>query len=56
MVEKPYLIRMNIAHYKALLKLDLDERKRTAIEQLLAETEEALALAVAADSTSEMSA
>ena len=54
MVEKPYLIRMNIAHYKALLKLDLDESKRAAIEQLLAETEQALA--AAADSTSEMSA
>ena len=41
--DERYIIKLNIAHYQAMLKLDLDDEKRSVIEQLLAEAEEVLA-------------
>lgn len=35
--EDPVIIRMNIAHYLAMLKLDINVEKRALAEQLLAE-------------------
>lgn len=35
--EDPFIIKMNIAHYKAMLKLDIDTKKRSVVERLLAE-------------------
>ncbi len=37
MEEDPIIIRMNIAHYLAMLTLDMDVEKRFLTEQLLAE-------------------
>ncbi len=37
MREEPVIIRMNIAHYGALLKLELSAEKRSVVERLLAE-------------------
>lgn len=37
MTEEPFIIRLNIAHYRAMLKLDMDGEKRRVIERLLAE-------------------
>jgi hypothetical protein len=45
MTEEPAIIEMNIAHYEALLKLDLDDGKRSTVNRLLAEARERLALA-----------
>ena len=42
MEENPYIIRMNISHYRELLKLDVDDVKRATVERLLAEAETAL--------------
>ena len=36
MLEDPYKIRMIIAHYRALLKLDMSNEKRAQIKRLLA--------------------
>jgi len=33
--EDPFIIRMNIAHYETMLKLDIDARKRSAVQRLL---------------------
>jgi hypothetical protein len=38
-------IEMNIAHYRAILKLHLDDRKRAVVARLLAEAQENLVLA-----------
>ena len=38
-----YIIKLNIAHYQAMLKLDIDDEKRSMVEQLRAEAEELLA-------------
>jgi len=38
-----YIVNANIAHYQAMLKLDIDAEKRSAIDRLLGEAEEALA-------------
>jgi hypothetical protein len=38
-----FALRMNIARYRTLLKLDIDGEKRSVIERLLAEAEENLA-------------
>ena len=35
MAEEPIIIRMNIAHYREMLKLDLDAEKRATVEGLL---------------------
>jgi len=40
-----FIIRMNIARYRAMLKLGMDCEKRVLVERLLAETEESLLLA-----------
>lgn len=49
MHENPTIIQMNIAHYRALLARNLDDQKRSTIEQLLAEAERNLVLAHAAN-------
>ena len=36
MTEDPTIIRMNISHYRAVLKLGIDEEKRSLVERLLA--------------------
>jgi hypothetical protein len=46
MTEEPVIIQMTIAHYGAMLKLDLDDKKRSMVERLLAEAEEHLVLAL----------
>jgi hypothetical protein len=38
-----FIIKLNIAHYQAMLKLDIDDEKRSTLERLLAEAEEVLA-------------
>jgi hypothetical protein len=35
----PFVIRMNINHFRALLKTETDERKRQVVGRLLAEVE-----------------
>jgi hypothetical protein len=45
MTEEPIIIRMNIAHYGAMLKLHLGDEQRSALERLLAEANEHLVLA-----------
>jgi hypothetical protein len=45
-MDHPYAIRVNIAHYRAMLKLNMDDQKRAAIARLLAEAHEALTVAV----------
>jgi hypothetical protein len=45
MTEESMIIEMNIAHYEAILKLDLDDRKRAVVERLRAEAQENLMLA-----------
>ncbi|HEY0525359.1 MAG TPA: hypothetical protein VGD08_18345 [Stellaceae bacterium] len=47
MAEDPSIIRMNIAHYGALLKRDLGDEKRSVVERLLAEAKRDLAAAAA---------
>jgi hypothetical protein len=43
--ESPSIILLNIAHYKALLKLDMDDGKRSVVERLLAQARLDLGLA-----------
>lgn len=38
-----FIIKLNIARYQAMLKLDIDHDKRSTIEHLLAEAQEVLA-------------
>jgi hypothetical protein len=45
MTEEPSILQMNITHYRKLLKLDLDDEKRSVVERLLAEANEHLVLA-----------
>jgi hypothetical protein len=45
MTEEPIIIEMNIARYRALLALDLDNEKRSTVSRLLAEAKERLVLA-----------
>jgi hypothetical protein len=42
MNEDPTIINMNVAHYRVLLKLDMNDAKRSTIKRLLAEALEAL--------------
>ena len=42
--EDPFIIKMNIAHYRAMLKLDMDDKKRSAVKRLLAEASANLVL------------
>ena len=43
MNEDPTIIKMNVAHYRELLKLDLDDQKRSTVNQLLEEALQELA-------------
>ncbi len=43
--DDPFIIEMNITHYRELLKLDIDDQKRSVVERLLAEVESNLVLA-----------
>ncbi len=40
--EDPSIVRMNIAHFEALLTGDIDDNRRRAVIGLLAETKESL--------------
>ena len=42
--EAPDIIEMNISHYRALLKLEMDDERRAAIKSLLARAMEDLTL------------
>lgn len=44
MPEDPYVIQMNIEHYEALLKREMDDRKRRIVRQMLNHAKLALAL------------
>ena len=41
--DERFIIKVNIAHYEAMLKLRIDDEKRSTVERLLAEAEEVLA-------------
>jgi hypothetical protein len=41
--DERYIIKTNIAHYQAMLRLDIDDEKRSAVERLLAEAKDVLA-------------
>ncbi len=41
--DERFIIELNIAHYQAMLKLDIDDEKRSTIERLLAEADDVLA-------------
>jgi hypothetical protein len=47
MTEEPIIIRMSIAHYGAMLKLNLGDEQRSVLTRLLAEANEHLVLATA---------
>jgi hypothetical protein len=47
MTEEPIIVRMNIAHYGEMLKLDLGDENRSVLERLLAEAKEHLMQAAA---------
>jgi hypothetical protein len=38
-----FVMEMNIAHFEAMVKLDMDEEKRSVVEQLLANAKQDLA-------------
>jgi rubrerythrin len=46
MTEEPVIIQMNISHYSAMLKLNLDDETRSVVNRLIAEAREHLALAI----------
>jgi len=46
MMEEPVIIRMNIAHCRAMLKLDMDGEKHSIVKRLLADAKRDLVLAV----------
>jgi hypothetical protein len=41
--DERFIIKLNIAHCQAMLKLDIDDEKRSTVARLLAEAEEVLA-------------
>jgi len=41
--DERFIIKLNIDHYQAMLKLDIDDEKRSTIERLLAEADGVLA-------------
>jgi hypothetical protein len=45
MVDESKIIRMNIAHYEAMLKLDMNNDKRSVVQRLLVQAKESLAAA-----------
>jgi hypothetical protein len=40
--DERFIINLNIAHYQAMLKLDIDDEKRSTVARLLAEAEKEL--------------
>ena len=40
--DEQFIIELNIAHYHAMLRLDIDDEKRSTVARLLAEAEEVL--------------
>ena len=40
--DERYIVKLNIAHYQAMLKLDIDIERRSVVERLLAEAKAAL--------------
>ena len=40
--DERFIINLNIAHYQAMLKRDIDDVKRSTVARLLAEAEEVL--------------
>ena len=54
MTEDPRIIKMNIAHYGELLKLNIDDWKRSVVEGLLTQAKRNLVLATN-DQSSEVS-
>jgi hypothetical protein len=44
MTQELFITRLNIAHYEAQLKLDMDDGKRSVVSRLLAEAQENLVL------------
>jgi len=54
MDEAPAIIKLNLRHYEAMLKLDIDEEKRRRVETLIAEAKARLgAASVAVDPRTE---
>ena len=41
--DERYIVKTNIAHYRALLKRGIDDKRRSVVERLLAEAEAVLA-------------
>lgn len=41
--DERFIIKLNVAHYQAMLKRDIDDEKRSTVARLLAEAEQALA-------------
>jgi hypothetical protein len=41
--DERFITKLNIAHYQAMLKLDIDGEKRCTVERLLTEAEDVLA-------------
>jgi hypothetical protein len=41
--DERFIIKLNIAQYQTMLRLDIDDEKRFTVVRLLAEAEEALA-------------
>ena len=41
--DERYIIKTNIAHFQAMLQLDIDDEKRSVIKRLLAEAKDVLA-------------
>lgn len=45
MHEEPSIIQMNIARYSAMLKLDMDDERRSMLQHMLAEAQQCLVVA-----------
>ncbi len=43
--ESPAIIRLNIAHYEALLEINIDDKKRSAVTRLIEEAKAKLKIA-----------
>ena len=53
MPEEAFFIQRSISHYGAMLKLDLDDKGREILEQLLAEAERTLVVAISLEEETE---
>jgi hypothetical protein len=49
--DERFIINLNIAHYQAMLKLDIDDEKRSTVARLLAEAGERRILRTVVQST-----